>query len=118
MNSLKIGIMPQQQIRARTLAIASGKYLPQLDEPKIWFGSIRSLAEVLSDENQALLVVIKEQKPTSIRQLAEITGRQSSNLSRTLKAQRATKNQPNFKSQTKKRPSNGAVFLFDLKDYP
>jgi predicted transcriptional regulator len=83
--AFKIGIMPQKEIRARTLAIASGKYKPKADEPKIWFTSIRSLAQVLSDENQALLQVIMEKKPHSIRELSEATGRQSSNLSRTLK---------------------------------
>lgn len=44
--------MSQKEIRARTLAIAQGKYKPKPkpkpDEPKIWFTSIRSLAEVLS----------------------------------------------------------------------
>lgn len=77
--------MSQKEIRERTLAIAQGKYKPKPDEPKIWFTSIRSLAEVLSDENQALLQVITDKKPDSIRKLADITGRQPSNLSRTLK---------------------------------
>lgn len=77
--------MSQKEIRERTLAIAQGKYKPKPDEPKIWFTSIRSLAEVLSDENQALLQVITDKKPGSISELAEITGRQLSNLSRTLK---------------------------------
>src|SRR5438445_7675522 len=85
MKTVRIGIMSQKEIRERTLAIASGKYKPKPDEPKIWFTSIRSLAEVLSDSNQALLQVITEKKPASIRELAEMTGRQSSNLSRTLK---------------------------------
>lgn len=85
METVKIGIMSQKEIRERTLAIARGEYKPKPDEPKIWFTSIRSLAEVLSDENQALLRVITEKKPNSIRALAEITGRHSSNLSRTLK---------------------------------
>ncbi|HLB41493.1 MAG TPA: helix-turn-helix domain-containing protein [Gammaproteobacteria bacterium] len=85
MKIIKIGIMSQKEIRERTLAIAQGKYKPKPDEPKIWFTSIRSLAEVLSDDNQALLQVITDKKPDSIRELAEITGRQPSNLSRTLK---------------------------------
>lgn len=85
MKMVKIGIMSQKEIHERTLAIAQGKYKPKPDEPKIWFTSIRSLAEVLSDDNQALLQVIMDKKPSSIRELAEITGRQSSNLSRTLK---------------------------------
>lgn len=85
MKTIKIGIMSQEEIRERTLAIAQGKYKPKPDEPKIWFTSIRSLAEVLSDENQILLQVIMDKKPSSIRELASITGRHSSNLSRTLK---------------------------------
>jgi predicted transcriptional regulator len=85
MKTVRIGIMSQKEIRERTLAIAQGKYKPKPDEPKIWFTSIRSLAEVLSDDNQALLQVIMDKKPASIRELADITGRQSSNLSRTLK---------------------------------
>lgn len=85
MKVVKIGIMSQKEIRERTLAIARGEYKPKPDEPKIWFISIRSLAEVLSDDNQALLQIITDKKPSSIRELADITGRHSSNLSRTLR---------------------------------
>jgi predicted transcriptional regulator len=85
MKTIVIGIMPQAQIRARILAIARGDYKPKAAEPKIWFTSMRSLAEVLSDDNRALLKVIKEAKPQSITSLAEITGRKTGNLSRTLK---------------------------------
>lgn len=85
MKIIQIGIMPQDQIRARTLAIARGELKPKPGDPKIWFTSIRSLAEVLSDENRALLRVIHEQKPQSISSLASMTGRKISNLSRTLK---------------------------------
>lgn len=85
MKSVKIGIMSQKAIRERTIAIAGGNYKPSQQEPKIWFPSIRSLAEVLSDENQVLLQIISQQKPNSIKELADITGRQPSNLSRTLK---------------------------------
>ena len=80
-----IGIMPQEKIRARVLAIAKGKYKPKEGEPKIWFTSMRSLAEVLSDENRALLRVIRDAKPASLAALAQMTGRKPSNLSRTLK---------------------------------
>jgi predicted transcriptional regulator len=82
---IKIGIMPQTDIRERTLAIARGEYKPKPNEPKIWFTSLRSLAEVLSDENQVLLRIITEKRPHSIRDLATLTGRHTSNLSRTLK---------------------------------
>lgn len=82
---ITIGIMPQDKIRERMLAIARGEYKPKASDPKIWFSSMKSLAEVLSDENRALLRVIEEAQPDSISVLAELTGRKQSNLSRTLK---------------------------------
>ena len=84
MKAIVVGILPQARIRERMLAIARGDYKPKPSEPKIWFTSMRSLAEVLSDENRALLKVIQEAKPPSISSLAEMTGRKPSNLSRTL----------------------------------
>ena len=85
MKSVVIGVMPQNQIRARMIAIAKGEYKPSPGEPKIWFTSMKSVAEVLSDQNRALLKVIRETIPDSVAVLARITGRQPSNLSRTLK---------------------------------
>lgn len=82
---ITIGIMPQEKIRERVLAIAKGEYKPKPGEPKVWFTSMKSLAEVLSDDNRALLKVIEEAQPDSISNLAELTGRKQSNLSRTLK---------------------------------
>lgn len=83
--AIVIGIMPQEKIRERMLAIARGEYRPKPGEPTVWFTSMKSLAEVLSDENRALLKVIQEMKPTSISELARMTGRAPGNLSRTLK---------------------------------
>ncbi|UTA79882.1 helix-turn-helix domain-containing protein [Halomonas sp. XH26] len=51
----------------------------------IWFDSLKSIANVLSKENQHLLKVITEQQPQSVTELAELTGRAVSNVSRTLK---------------------------------
>lgn len=85
MKTIVVGIMPREKIRERVLAIARGDYKPKATEPKIWFTSMRSLAEVLSDDNRALLKVIQDTKPQSISSLADITGRKPGNLSRTLK---------------------------------
>ena len=85
MNTLVIGIMSQEKIRARTLSIARGDFRPKPSDPKIWFTSMRSLAEVLSDDNRALLKVIAETRPESVSSLALLTGRKPGNLSRTLK---------------------------------
>ena len=63
----------------------TAEYKPKPDQPKIWFTSMKSVAEVLSDQNRALLKVIRETNPDSMAVLAKITGRQPSNLSRTLK---------------------------------
>lgn len=85
MKAIVIGVMPQDQIRARMIAIAKGEYKPKPGEPKIWFTSMKSVAEVLSDQNRALLKVIRETNPDSVAVLARTTGRQPGNLSRTLK---------------------------------
>ena len=85
MKKIVIGVMPQEQIRARALAIARGDYKPKPGEPKVWFTSMKSVAEVLSDSNRALLKIIRETEPQSVAELAKATGRQRSNLSRTLK---------------------------------
>ena len=85
MKKFVVGIMPQEKIRERVLAIARGDYKPKATDPKIWFTSMRSLAQVLSDENRALLDVIRTAQPGSISELAGLTGRKQGNLSRTLK---------------------------------
>jgi predicted transcriptional regulator len=85
MRKIVIGIMPQEKIRARILAIARGEYKPRKNEPKVWFPSMKSVAEVLSDNNRALLKMIAEIQPESLSELADAAGRQPSNLSRTLK---------------------------------
>lgn len=81
---MKIGIMPKDKYIQRTLAIAKGEYKPSINEPKIWFESMLSMAQVLSNENQQLLKIIKEKLPESISDLEELTQRKKSNLSRTL----------------------------------
>ena len=82
---IKVGIMSIEQYKRRTIAIAKGEYTPKKNEPKVWFESIKSMAQILSTENQKLLKVIKENNPHSLKELAHLTGRAKSNLSRTLK---------------------------------
>ena len=54
MEFIKIGIMPQEKIRERILSIAPGEIKPVPGDPKIWFTSIRSLVEVITDHNLAV----------------------------------------------------------------
>lgn len=81
---LKIGIISRENYKKRTIAIARGEYKPKKGEPKVWFESVQSMAQILSSENQELLRIIKEQWPASLRELELVSGRKRSNLSRTL----------------------------------
>ena len=82
---LNIGIMSRKEYMARTIAIAKGEYVPKPNEPKIWFESTKCMAEVLSNDNRELLTLIYNKKPESLKDLEILSGRKSSNLSRTLK---------------------------------
>ena len=85
MKTIRVGIMPMKQYKQRTIDIAKGLYKPKKDEPKVWFESVKSMAQILSSENQELLKIILENHPQSLKELEELTGRAKSNLSRTLK---------------------------------
>jgi predicted transcriptional regulator len=82
---VKVGVMSLEQYKQRTIAIAAGKYRPNKDEPKIWFHSIKSLANILSEENRELLKLIIAIHPRSIQELEPLTGRKANNLLRTLR---------------------------------
>ena len=86
MTTLKVGIASYDEMKARTMAVASGERAIAADEPKIWFTSTESFAKILSAGNRDLLRIIAERAPGSLDELAEMTGKAKSNLSRTLKA--------------------------------
>lgn len=85
MTTLKVGIASYDEMKAMTLAIARGqrKFGPQ--EPRVWFPSTESFAKVLSAANRDMLRIIVDKAPNSLDELARLTGRKKSNLSRTLK---------------------------------
>ena len=85
MKTVRVGIMSKEEYKQRTIDIARGLYVPKANEPKIWFESMKSMAQILSNENQALLKTILDNKPKSLKELEVLTGRAKSNLSRTLK---------------------------------
>lgn len=82
---VKVGIATYEQQKARLMAMALGEHTPAADEPKIWFSSIESFAQVLSTKNQLLLELIANAKPASVAELETLSGRKGPNLSRTLK---------------------------------
>ena len=85
MKQLKIGITSYEKMKARTMAIAQGQYTPGRSEPKAWFTSMESFARVLSARHRALLGVIVQAEPESITEPASFSGREKSNIFRTLK---------------------------------
>lgn len=85
MTILKVGIASYEEMKARTMAVARGERCVAADEPKVWFASTESFAKVLSAGNRELLGIIADKAPGSLDELARITGKAKSNLSRTLR---------------------------------
>ncbi|HWB14945.1 MAG TPA: helix-turn-helix domain-containing protein [Vicinamibacterales bacterium] len=85
MTTLKVGIASYEDMKARTLAVARGEHRVSPTEPKVWFTSTESFAKVLSAGNRELLRVMAEKRPGSLDELARLTGKAKSNLSRTLR---------------------------------
>lgn len=81
---LKVGIASREVVKRRTIDIARGVHRPSADEPRVWFSSLESLAKVLSERNMLLLDMIRRSRPKSLTELAKVSGREKSNLSRTL----------------------------------
>lgn len=81
----RIGIMSEKLVRTLVLAIAQGKYTPSEDEPKVWYTSLNAISQILNPGNIDLLRLIDAERPESITELAELSGRKKSNLSNTLK---------------------------------
>jgi predicted transcriptional regulator len=85
MSTLKVGIASYDEMKALTMAVARGQRKLTPQEPRVWFPSTESFAKVLSAGNRKLLRMIAEKAPGSLDELAQLTGRKKSNLSRTLK---------------------------------
>ena len=85
MKTLRVGISSRETYKKRTLAIAKGEHVPVKNEPKVWFESLGTLSQVLSEQNRSLLRLILETHPRSLHELAKSSGRATSNLSRTLR---------------------------------
>ena len=85
MKKLIVGIADYDDMKARSLAIAKGDYLPKQGDPKVWFASLESFAKILSKRNVELLQIIVEHQPIGYKALESLSGRKIPSLSRTLK---------------------------------
>ena len=83
--TLYIGIAPRSYLRERTIAIARGE-LPHPNEPKHWVSSMEALGRILTKRNMILLEMIGNSKPSSLSELAVLSGRRPASLLKTLKA--------------------------------
>jgi predicted transcriptional regulator len=77
---LRIGLASDAETRRSTGA--SSKTAEASD---LWLPSLAGLGQLLSAENVRLLEIIRAERPRSIAALAALTGRQPSNLARTLR---------------------------------
>jgi predicted transcriptional regulator len=71
-------------LRRQMKAVARGKRVAPKDAFAPSFESVSALLRLLTPANRALLAVIRDKKPQSIAELAELTGRAQPNLTRTL----------------------------------
>jgi predicted transcriptional regulator len=65
-------------------AVARGERRAPADAAKPTFNSVEAVVRLLTPENRQLLAIIRDRKPGSIAELAQITGRAQPNLTRTL----------------------------------
>jgi predicted transcriptional regulator len=65
-------------------AVARGERAAPPDAAKPSFDSVDALIRLLTPENRRLLALIRDRKPGSVAELAELTGRAQPNLTRTL----------------------------------
>lgn len=82
--TLRVGIAGGSQVKTRTGTPDGYEDADAEGEPTIWLTSIESFAKLLSRHNRNLLAMIARNRPGSITELAGLTGRHKSDLSRTL----------------------------------
>lgn len=71
-------------LEAEMRAVARGERLAPADAARPSFESVEALARLLTPENRRLLAMIRDHRPQSVSELAELTGRSEPNLLRTL----------------------------------
>lgn len=79
-----VKIQSHGALRKMMKAAASGKRGAPKDAAGVSFDSVDSLLRLLTPKNRELLAIIRDRKPQSIADLAEMTGRKSPNVIRTL----------------------------------
>ena len=76
--------MSHRVLKEEMKAVARGKIKAPSDAAAQSFNSVEALVRLLTPGNRYLLSVIRDRKPQSIAELAKLTNRAASNLTRTL----------------------------------
>ncbi len=77
-------VQSHESLKREMMAVARGEQRAPKNAALPSFNSIEALTRLLTPENRALLATIRDRKPQSISELAEMTGRAQPNLTRTL----------------------------------
>jgi predicted transcriptional regulator len=77
-------IQSLRSLREEMRAVARDQRPAPADAAMPSFNSVDALVRLLTPENRKLLAIIRDRKPQSVAELAEMTGRAQPNLTRTL----------------------------------
>lgn len=77
-------VVSHRALKEERKAVARGEIKAPSDAAVQSFNSVEALVRLLTPENRYLLSVIRDRKPKSIAELAKLTDRAASNLTRTL----------------------------------
>jgi predicted transcriptional regulator len=80
----KYKVQSLRALREEMKAVARGDRPAPRGAKKPSFESIDAIARLLTPENRQLLATIRDRKPQSVAELADMTGRAQPNLTRTL----------------------------------
>ncbi len=82
MKSFKV--QSHKALRNEMKTVARGKKPAPADAAVPSFNSVQAVMRLLTPENRSLLAILRDREPQSVAELAEMTGRASPNLIRTL----------------------------------
>jgi len=77
-------IQSHRGLRDEMIAVARGERAAPADAGGQTFESVEAVMRLLTPENRQLLAIIRDRHPQSIAELATLSGRAASNLTRTL----------------------------------
>ncbi|EKO3629139.1 transcriptional regulator [Vibrio metschnikovii] len=82
----RIGILSEELVRKHMIRVVEGKAKHEECSPQFWFASLTALSKLLTNENVELLNTIAREKPNSLDELAELSGRSINEVAHTLEA--------------------------------